>query len=315
LESDTSLQANLDFLLGTFIETRQLGSAVALSAIPTASAVIKETIEKSLPVDNLDSVIFRLSRCLLDASQPEEAPPFRAAAAASLKMTGRLLVERTYKTAETSRNLFLLILNLIQDEEKDIRGDTAFFLTDLVSSLNSTSPENPRMFQMSPTCCLEEFALHIHHWFPKQHIVPVIFDLLKNCDPVEIDEIQQPLYDREPRNFFQEETESVRFLVKVVKSLASAMECDDNHPFQLNVDVEHTFEEAHQCLDRVRPNLSFSAEANEWLFTQSAESYSVLIRLNARLSIIGLCCPSWETDHRFLELKSLIERMTHRCVS
>ena len=314
LESDTSLQANLDFLLDTFIETRQLGSAVALSAIPTASAVIKETIEKSLPINDLDNVILRLSRCLLDASQPEESSSFRSAAASSLKTTGRLLVEKANQTAETSRNLFLLTLNLIQDEEKDIRADTAFFLTDLVSSLNDTSTENPRVYQMSPSRSLQEFAFHIHNWFPMQHIAPVIFDLLKDSDQVKRDEIQHCLYDREPRNFFHEETESVRFLVNVVESLASAMDSDDNHFFQLDVDVKQILIEADQCLDRIRSNSSFSAKANEWLFTQSAENYSVLVRLGARLTIIALCCPSWKTEQSFVDLQNSIERMTHRYV-
>ena len=42
-------------------------------------------------------------------------------------------MEKTNKGGETSRNLFLLILNLIQDEDKNIRSNAGLFLSDLVS--------------------------------------------------------------------------------------------------------------------------------------------------------------------------------------
>lgn len=308
LESDTSLQNHLDFFLDKCIQARQLGSPVALLAIQTTSSIIKEIIEKGLPINDLEEVTFRLSRCLLEASQPEESTSFRSAAAVSLKTTGKLLVEMANKRAETSQNFFLLILNLIQDEEKDIRTDTAFFLTELITSVNGNSEESIGLVQMSPTQCLEEFAFHIHHWFPKQHVVPVIFNLLKNSDPVKGESIQ-PLYDREPRNFFHEETESVSFLVKVFETLFAK---GDSESWQLDIDVQQVIEEANSLLDRIKADTLFDEQAKEWLFTQSAGTYSALIRLSARLNIIASTCPSWKTDQ--LELQSTIEILTRQCV-
>lgn len=308
LESDTSLQNHLDFFLDKCIQARQLGSPVALLAIQTTSSIIKEIIEKGLPINDLEEVAFRLSRCLLEASQPEESTSFRSAAAVSLKTTGKLLVEMANKRAETSQNFFLLILNLIQDEEKDIRTDTAFFLTELIASVNGNSEGIISLVQMSPTQCLEEFAFHIHHWFPKEHVVPVIFNLLKNSDLVKGESIQ-PLYDREPRNFFHEETESVSFLVKVFETLFAK---GDSEAWQLDIDVQQVIEEANSLLDRIKADTLFDEQAKEWLFTQSAGTYSALIRLSARLNIIASTCPSWKTDQ--LELQSTIEILTRQCV-
>lgn len=310
LESETSLQKHIDFFLDECIQARPLGSPVALLAIQTTSSVIREIIEKGLPVNDLEEVIFRLSRCLLEASQPEESTSFRSAAAVSLKTTGKLLIDMTNKRAETSQNFFFLILNLIQDEEKDIRADTAFFLTDLVASVNGNSTETIRLTQMSPTRGLEEFAFYIHHWFPKEHIIPIIFDLLKSYDPVTDDKIQ-PLYDREPRNFFHEETESVAFLVKVVESLLAN---GGDETLHLDIDVQQFLEEANSLLDHIRVGASFDDHAKQWLFAQSAETYSALIRLSARFNIIVSSCPSWEKDQRFIELLSTIQILTGQCI-
>lgn len=312
-ESDTSLGRYVDFFLDKCIETRQLGSAVALLAIPTTSAVIKEIVEKNLLMGGLDEVVVRLSRCLLDASQPEESISFRSAAAASLKATGRILVEMVNKQAETSRNLFLVILNLIQDEEKEVRADTAYFLTDLLYPLNSSlsSCSNPRLVQMSPSRCLEEFAGQIHRWFSPHHLIPVVFHLLKDSEPAKDEEIQA-LYEREPRNFFREETDTVRFLVKVVEALSTALTSDSSKPFELQVDVRQFVEDASQFVDRIHADPSYVNDTNEWLFTHSAETYSILMRLSARLTIIALCYPYWQRDQRFLELQSTIQLLNRQ---
>ncbi len=309
-ENDTSLRWYVDFFLDKCIETRQLGSAVALLAIPTASAVIKEAVEKNLIIDGIDDLVIRLSRCLLDASQPEESASFRSAAAASLKSTGKTLAEICHRSPETSGNLFLLILNLIQDEEKEVRADTAFFLTDLLSPLESSPSFCPQLIQMSPTRCFEDFAYQITRWFSAQHLVPVIFDLLKDSEITREDEIQL-LYDREARNFFHEETETINFLVKVVESLSKAI-VNDNKPFELEIDVQKNLEEAGQYLERIQSDPLFKNGASEWLFIQSSQIHSVLARLSARLTIIGLFCPSWQENLQFLELKKTVQQLERR---
>jgi hypothetical protein len=309
-ETETSLQEHIHFFLDQCIEKRELGSAVALLAIPTAAVVIKETLVKNLMTNGIDEVIVRLSRCLLNASQPEESLSFRCAAAAGLKTMGRTLMETANKSCETDRNLFLLILNLIQDEDNSVRANAALFLTDLVSPSNCSSREHARLVQMNLTRCLEEFARDIRRWFSKEHVIPVVFNLLKNCDRIEDDEIHF-LYVREPRNFFRDEIDLVHFLIKVVDSLSATG--DYSKPFLFDFDMQEIITEAGQCLDNILSDLSFNEDAKKWLFTQSARSYSVLIRLCARLTIIILCCPQWKTDQHFLELKSTIELLT-RCV-
>lgn len=84
-QGDASLRATLDFFLDKCIESRQLGTTTALTAIPAASSVIRESVEKNL-VDGLDDLVTRLTRALLDASSSEESLDFRMAAARSLKV-------------------------------------------------------------------------------------------------------------------------------------------------------------------------------------------------------------------------------------
>lgn len=84
---DASLRWYADFFLDKCIEARRLGTATALAAIPAASAVIKEAVEKNI-VDGLDDLVTRLTRALLDAAQPEESLDFRLAAVRSLKVIG-----------------------------------------------------------------------------------------------------------------------------------------------------------------------------------------------------------------------------------
>lgn len=313
-ESDTSLAWYIDFFLDKCIETRQLGSAVALLAIPTASAVIKETVEKSLLMEGLDKVVLRLSRCLLDASQPQESICFRSAAAASLKATGRTLLAMANKAAETSCNLFLVVLNLVQDEEKDIRADTAFFLTDLLASLHSGPAQLPRLAQLNPNQCLLEFSHQVHHWFSAHHLIPILFQLLKDPDPVDDDVNPTSLYEREPCNFFREETQSVVFLIQVVQTLASAQVTSDGgeQPLELRVDVPQLVLEANQCVSRVQADPS--SDAVRWLFTLSVDTYTVLLRLAARLTMIALCTPSWQTDQQFCKLQGTIQSLIRQHV-
>ena len=307
-ESDTSLRWYVDFFLDKCIETRQFGSAVALLAIPTTAAVIKETIEKNLITEGLDDLVVRLSRCLLDASQPEESLSFRSAAATALKTTGKTIVQICRNSAETSGNIFLIILNLIQDEEKEVRSDTAQFLTNLLSPLESSPTYCPRLVQMSPTLCLEDFADQISRWFTPLHLIPVIFDLLKDPEIAKEDAIQS-LYEREPRNFFHEETETISFLVRVVESLSPAIE-NGNKPFQLEMDVQKMIEDTDKYLNRIQSDPLYEIGA-EWLFIHSSESYSILARLSARLAIITLCCPS--ASQRIPELQKTIQQLNrHR---
>ena len=263
-ETETSLQEHINFFLDRCIEKRELGSAVALLAIPTASVVIKETLAKNLIIDGIDEIVVRLSRCLLDASQPEESFSFRDAAAASLKIMGRTLMEKADKSCETSRNLFLLILYLIQDEDKNIRSNAGLFLTDLVSSFKSSSTEHSNLVQMCPARCLEEFARHIHYWFSKQYLIPVIFNMLKDSERMEDEEIHL-LYNREPRNFFHDETDWVQFLIRVVNSLSATID-NDCEPFLFDSDMQEVITEANQCLDSIRCDLSLNEDAKEWLF-------------------------------------------------
>lgn len=161
-ESETSLREHIDFLLNTCMETRQLGSAVALLAIPTASIVIKETFAKGLLVENVDDIAVRLSRCLLKASHPEESLSFRLAAAASLKTTGKAFMDKAMENGELTRNLFFIIIYLIHDEANEVRADTAFFLTELISSIKSGPQGHPRLVHMNPEECLEELSSVIH---------------------------------------------------------------------------------------------------------------------------------------------------------
>ena len=218
-------------------------------------------------------------------------------------------MEKADKSCETSRNLFLLILNLIQDEDKNIRSNAGLFLTDLVSSFKSSSTEHSNLVQMCPARCLEEFARHIHPWFSKQYLIPVIFNMLKDSDRVE-DEVIHFFYNREPRNFFHDETDWVQFLIRVVNSLSATID-NDCEPFLFDSDMQEVITEADQCL--LRSDLSFNEDAKECSFTQSAKNYSVLTQLCARLTIIIVCCPNWKADQCFLELKSTIELLTH-CV-
>lgn len=88
---DTSFRWYADFFLGKCIESRQLGTATALSAIPAASAVIKDALQKSLVLGS-DDLLTRLTRALLEASKPEESLDFRLAAARSLKVI-KILIE------------------------------------------------------------------------------------------------------------------------------------------------------------------------------------------------------------------------------
>ena len=109
----------------------------AIAAIPTAAAVIRESLEKAL-IDNaedLNHLVLRLTRVLLDASQPTQSIGFRTAASQSLKSTGKVWLEMEGKGAETSRNLFMTVFHLIQDEEKDVRWDAATFLTEILRSV------------------------------------------------------------------------------------------------------------------------------------------------------------------------------------
>ena len=310
LESDTSLQWYLDFFLEKCIDSRQLGSTVALFAIPTVAVVVKEMIEKNLMKDtDMQEVITRLTHYLLEASQPEESLSFRSAAAASLKLAGRTLVEMPNKNAETSRNLFLLILNLVQDEEKDVRADTASFLADLLSSFDTnSSPEQHRLLQLSPIRCLEGFSKSVHHWFSPQNLFPVLFELLKESDSSK-DKLES-LYEREPANFFREETGSVSFLLKVAESL-SAVTASDVLPSQLGFDMQEVIEEVGHDLICIQSNSSFeNGAATEWHFVLPSAICTVLTRLSARLTIISLCYPTSQTNPRFIELRSTVEKLS-----
>ena len=105
-------------------------------ALPTTAAVIRESLEKAL-IDNeedLNYLVLRLTRAQLDASQPTQSIGFRMAASQSLKSTGKVWLEMERKGAEASRNLFMTIFHLIQDEEKDVRWNTAIFLTEILRS-------------------------------------------------------------------------------------------------------------------------------------------------------------------------------------
>lgn len=306
-ESETSLREHIDFFLNTCMEARHLGSAIALLAFPTASIVIKEAFAKGLLVDNVDDVAVRLSRCLLNASQPEESLPFRLSAAASLKTTGKALVEKAMDNAELTRNLFLLIMCLIYDEAKEVRTETTFFLTELVSSIKSGPHGHPPLLQMNPEECLEEFASQVHHWFSKQHLIPVVIEMLTDPDLEKNDEVKV-LYECETQNVFNEEIESIFLLIKIVKSLLGTTGSDGN-PFVLDVDVKKVIEGADRTISSIRSFASCKEDTAGWFFIMSKRIYSVLSRLSARLSILAMCCPSCKADGRFVELQSAIHSL------
>ncbi|XP_057375048.1 uncharacterized protein LOC130696001 [Daphnia carinata] len=306
-ESETSLREHIDFFLNTCIEMRHLGSAVALLAFPTASIVIKEAFAKGLLVDNVDEVAIRLSRCILNASQQEESLPFRLAAATSLKTTGKALMEKAMNNAQLSRNLFFLIMYLIHDEAKEVRTEITFFLTELVSSIKSGSHGYPPLLQMSAEECLEQFASQIHFWFSKQHLIPVVIEMLTDPDLEKEDEVKA-LYECETQNVFSEEIESIFLLSKIVQSFLGTVESDSN-PFLLDINVQKVVEGAARTVSSIRSFATCRKNTSGWFFIMSKRIYSMLSRLGARLSILAMCCPSYKADSRFVELQKAIDSL------
>lgn len=211
-----------------------------------------------------------------------------------------MLLEIPGKGQEAERNLFLLILNLVQDEERNIRQEAASFLTEILLPSAFAEDRTPQLDVMSTQRCQVELAGQIRRWFQPAHLIPVILELLSDSDvrSGSHQEDVQLLYEPEAHNFFREETECVSFLVRVAQSLS-----ESTGPL-VELDVLPLLEDADRLL-----NLAEAGRMNEagWLFTRSVESINGLVRLSARLRIIALCYPSWRMNQHFAQLQLRLE--------
>ena len=252
----------------------------AIKALVTSAAVIYESIEKSLieNADDLKNLVLRLTRFLLESSHPAQSVAFRTAAAHCLKIAGQVLLELD-REPESNRNLFLIIFQLVQDEEKEVRSDVASLLTRMVCKV--TSEESNSLDLMSSIHCMKEFASNVHRWFNPVHLLPVILDWLSQRYEQSEEEMDQ-LYQPENPNFYSEEYESIDFLIAVAESCAYRIQSDHSNPIMISVD--QLTEEVNLLIQRLE-----TEEKERCMFTRSTELQSVLSRLSARLRISSLC--------------------------
>ena len=249
-------------------------------ALPTAAAVIRESLEKKL-IDNaqdLNCLILRLTRVLLEASQPVQSIAYRRAASESLKSTGKFWLELDDKEPETSRNLFMTFFHLIQDEDKEVRGNVATFMTSLM--LSSTGQDDFELDLLSCAQCVKEFALHIHRWFQPFHLLPIVVDWLSRGLDAGAEELE-PLYDSGEANFYSEEDESVAFIGAVTQSCLSKIPASS---YATVITVDRLLAEADLLIARVEMD-----EKEQRMFSRSEAIESALRRLSARLRISRSC--------------------------
>ena len=216
-----------------------------------------------------------------------------------IQVAGRALLETADKGADGSgQHLLLTIVNLIQDEEKDVRMETAAFLTDLL--VKETAGSCPRLDLMSANHCLDELVRQIQNWFHPLHLVKSVLELLDNEDILPVDgEEEQLLYEPEERNFFREQDECIPFFIRAVNQIVSPTQS------QLSNDkVVKMLGEINQSLNRLpaTPN-------TQWLFLRTSEIHSLYTKISARLTVISLCCPSWKTELQFQELQTKVQNL------
>ena len=219
-----------------------------------------------------------------------------------------MLFEIAGKGGGAERNLFLVIFNLALDVEKDVRHEMASFLTEMLRPApgNRADPLSPQLDIMSPQRCLVEFANHIHRWFQPLHLIPVVLEVLagpSNRGGAKKEE-DQLLYESESHNFSREETECANFLIRVSQSLIQA------HPesaSQMQFVVHPILDDAGRILDSIEA--STSPDSIGWAFNRPGDVQAAVIRLAARLQIVALCWPSWQTNVFFGQLQSRVQRL------
>jgi hypothetical protein len=214
------------------------------------------------------------------------------------QVAGRALLEIADKGEEdmSDRHLFLAIINLIQDEEKDVRMEVVAFLTDLL--VNETPGSRPRLDLMSANHCLDELVRQVRRWFHPSHLVKSVVELLGNEDILPIDsEEEQLLYEPEERNFFREQDECIPFFIQAVDQLVS----QSQSPLS-NDEIVNMLDKMNQSLGRLP-----AATNTRWLFLRPSEFHSIYTKISARLAVISLCCPSWKTELQYQELKTKVQ--------
>ena len=288
LFSDQSMKWFVNFFIDQCIEARQFGTTSAVLAITSTAVVLKECIEKSLMEDTAEHV-FKFARLLVAASHPTEAVAFRKAAADSLRLAGHVWLEMSGKDVELTRNLFQVILNLMQDEDKDVRTETALFLTTLLST-----PEAEGRQPIDIMCCnycLKGFADNITRWFNPFHLTPFVFELLKFSDGVGSSESKtECFYEPEAPNFYCEEGELVDFLISVANSLIKNIDktAESDWANRVGINVNNLIAEAEKFLQ----NICTAAEGDGgFTFAESTELHSALLKLSAQLRIAHQCFP------------------------
>lgn len=309
-ESDSSLRWFIDFFLDKCIDSRELGSSVALAAMPAVSIVVKECVEKKLYVEGLDGIIARFSRILLDASQPEESLAFRYTAAICLSIVGRTLLSYKAKNPEASCNLILLVVNIVEDEEEDVRASTALFVTDMLLPPENDPFGKHRLNLLSPSRCAEELAHQLVRWFDPSVIVKIL-DLLGESTAIK-EESSQSLYEPDRRSFFHEERESMRLIFLSVRSLCNLLKKEGD---QGETIARRLLNETEEAITNLEADFGNDLGLNEWLFTRSVAKQSALIRVAERLNIIRVNFPSWTQDERYIDLHTRLERLNPRYTS
>lgn len=310
-ESDSSLRWFIDFFLDKCIDSRQLGSSVALAAMPAVSIVIKECVEKKLYVENFDEIIARFSRTLLDASQPEESLAFRYSAAICLSIVGNTLLNYKGKNGEASRNLFLLIVNVVEDEEEDVRATTALFVTDMLLPPENDPFGKHRLNLLSPSRCAEELAHQLGRWFGTT-VIEKLLNLLGESTAIK-EESPQSLYEPDRRSFFHEERESMRLIFLAVRSLCNRMKNEEGNQGVLI--VNRLLDETEEQISLLEADAGNDMGSAEWMFTRSVAKQSAMKRVAVRLLIVQENLPSWAQNRRFIDLHARMERLNPRYTS
>lgn len=200
------------------------------------------------------------------------------------------MLEIPDKGGDSGRHLFLAIVNLIQDEEKDVRMETAAFLTDLLVE----DTHGPRLDLMSADRCLEQLVVQIRRWFQPPNIVQSVLQLLANESLLLTDDGRDEplLYEPEERNFFREQDECIPFFIRAV---------------ELSSPPPLTDEQVVRILDETNESLNHVSIKTRWLFLRPTEFHSILTKLSARLVIVSLCCPKWKSELRFQELQAKVQ--------
>lgn len=213
-------------------------------------------------------------------------------------------METAGKVSRAERNLFLLIFNLAQDDERDVRHEMASFLTELLRPHADTQPASPQLDLMSPEQCMADFARQIHRWFQPVHLIPVVLEILSVSKRSVARDNDQLLYEPRAHNSFREETECVQFLICVTQSLFAA---NPTTISSLQFDVRSVLDDAGHILDFSETS---GSAGSGWLFTRSMDTQAEIVRLDARLQVLAICWPSWKTNPLFSQLQARVQRVS-----